>query len=154
MKSYFGMSIMAVLGVVVLVVVINSTMQSAIKGGASGDMSEAAIAERVAPVGQVNTGAPIVAETPAPAAPAAPAEPRSGETVYKSACFACHDSGAAGAPKLGDAAAWGPRAATGIDALLNSAINGKNAMPPRGTCGNCTDDELKATIEYMLENSK
>lgn len=153
MKSYFGMSLFAVIGVVVLVVIINSSMQSALTGPA-GDMSEAAIAERVAAAGKLNTGAAIVPETPAPAAPAAPAAPRSGEAVYKSACFACHGTGAAGAPKLGDAAAWGPRAATGIDALMNSAINGKNAMPPRGTCGSCSDDELKGAIEYMLSQSK
>ncbi len=154
MKSYFGMSVMAFIGVAVLVVVINSAMQSAIMGGPSGDLSEAAVAERVAPVGKLNTGAPMEAEAPVVAAPAAPAAPRSGEAVYKSSCFACHGTGAAGAPKLGDAAAWGPRAATGMDALMNSAINGKNTMPPRGTCGSCSDDELKSAVEYMLENSK
>ena len=55
---------------------------------------------------------------------------------------------------FGDAAAWGPRAATGMDALMNSALNGKNAMPARGLCGTCSDDELQAAVEYMLDNSK
>lgn len=75
---------------------------------------------------------------------------RAGEEIFNSKCMACHANGVAGAPKPGDAAAWGPRAEAGIDALLASAKAGKNAMPPMGTCMDCTDAELKAAIEYML----
>ena len=60
---------------------------------------------------------------------------RTGEQIYKSICAACHDSGAVGAPKTGDAAAWGPRLALGHDGLTASAIAGKGAMPPRGGGG-------------------
>jgi len=77
-----------------------------------------------------------------------------GAATYNSTCMACHASGAAGAPKLGDKEAWAPRIATGMDALLASAINGKNAMPPRGACAACTDDDLKAAIEYMVSQSQ
>jgi len=77
-----------------------------------------------------------------------------GKEVYMKSCVACHAAGVAGAPKLGDKAAWAPRIATGMDALLNSAINGKNVMPPRGTCASCSDDELKAAIEYMVSQSQ
>ena len=55
----------------------------------------------------------------------------------------------AGAPKAFDAAAWEPRLATGMDALIQSVTNGKNAMPPRGLCMDCTPEQYKALIEYM-----
>ena len=76
---------------------------------------------------------------------------RDGQTIYKTACFACHDAGVAGAPKLGDVAAWAPRIAKGNDALYSSLQNGLNAMPPKGTCMNCSDDELQAVLDYMIE---
>ena len=66
-------------------------------------------------------------------------------------CMACHGTGAAGAPKVGDTAAWEARieAAGGIDGLVESAKKGKNAMPPMGLCSDCSDAELKEIIEYM-----
>jgi cytochrome c5 len=155
-NTHFGTSIGTAIVVGVLVVVINNVVGSALKGPSTADMSDEAIAERIKPVAQLNTGAPIVPEAPAAeAAPAAAAgATRSGKEVYDSACFACHGTGAAGAPKMGDAAAWAPRIDKGLDTLMDHAVNGFNAMPPRGTCGNCSDDELKAAIEYMIENSK
>ncbi|MCL4163884.1 UNVERIFIED_CONTAM: hypothetical protein GTU68_050249 [Idotea baltica] len=56
-----------------------------------------------------------------------------------------------GAPKKGDHAAWEPRKAKGLNVLLDHAINGFNAMPPKGTCMACSDDEIKAAIDFMLE---
>lgn len=107
------------------------------------------IADNIKPVGQVNIGT-----APAPAAaPAAAAGPRSGDDVYNAHCAACHGTGVAGAPKLGDSGAWAPRAAQGMDTLLAHATNGLNAMPPKGTCAACSDDELKNAIEYMLSQS-
>ncbi|MBE9395889.1 cytochrome c5 family protein [Pontibacterium sp. N1Y112] len=79
---------------------------------------------------------------------------RAGQEVYNTKCAVCHASGAANAPKLGDAAAWGPRAALGIDALMATAKSGKGAMPPKGLCMDCNDAELKGAIVYMLDNSK
>jgi cytochrome c5 len=112
---------------------------------------QARIEENIRPVGQVNVG---TAPEPAPAttAPAAAAT-RSGEEVYSSACIACHASGVAGAPKVGDTGAWQARAEKGVDALLSNAENGLNAMPPKGTCGDCSQEELKAAINYMLSQS-
>mgnify|MGYP001815474037 CR=1 FL=1 len=97
-----------------------------------------------------------VAEVAEPAAPVEqPVEPvaaaRDGQMIYKTACFACHDTGVAGAPKLGDKAVWAPRIAKGNDALYSTLQNGLNAMPPKGTCMNCNDDELKAVLDYMIE---
>lgn len=78
----------------------------------------------------------------------------SGEETYNTRCMACHATGAAGAPKLGDKAAWAPRIATGMDALLANATNGKGAMPPKGTCMDCSPEALKAAIEYMVQKSQ
>mgnify|MGYP003452651421 CR=1 FL=1 len=87
----------------------------------------------------------------AAAAPAAAGGARSADDVITAHCGACHGSGVLGAPKVGDTAAWKTRAdaAGGIDGLLKHAIAGINAMPPKGTCATCTDDELKAAIEKM-----
>ena len=115
------------------------------------------ILENIRPVGQVNiSGVPTAEAAPATAAaapPAAAGAARSGEQVYNGPCKICHAVGVAGAPKVGDKAAWEPRAAKGIDALLTSATKGLNAMPPKGTCADCSADELKAAIEYMLSHS-
>jgi cytochrome c5 len=68
---------------------------------------------------------------------------------YDKSCKVCHDAGVAGAPKTGDAAAWQPRMAKGMDVLLVSVNNGLNAMPPKGMCFDCTDADYTALIEYM-----
>jgi len=73
-----------------------------------------------------------------------------GQKIYQSSCQACHATGAAGAPKLGDKDAWAPRIAKGNDALLSSVKNGLKAMPPKGTCMSCSEDELRAAMEYMV----
>lgn len=98
---------------------------------------------RIQPLGKVHV-AGAKAET-------ASAGPRSGDQIYNKACVACHGVGVLGAPKLHDAADWNPRISTGFDTMWQHAIKGFNAMPPKGTCGNCTDDEIKAAIEYMIE---
>jgi len=77
-----------------------------------------------------------------------------GQKTYESSCQACHSTGAAGAPKTGDKEAWAPRIATGMDTMLAIAIKGKGAMPPKGACASCSDDDLKAAIEYMVSQSK
>lgn len=108
------------------------------------DMSDEAIAERIKPVGKVHIAG-------AEAASAAASGPRSGEQVYNTFCSACHGTGALGAPKHNDPAAWGPRVEQGMETLLSHAINGLNAMPPKGTCSDCSEDEIKAAIEFMTE---
>ncbi|SIS42503.1 c-type cytochrome [Neptunomonas antarctica] len=78
---------------------------------------------------------------------------RSGEEVYTTTCAACHAIGVAGAPKFGTSD-WTERNAKGIDALLKTAISGINAMPPRGTCMACSDDELKGAIQHMMDSAQ
>ncbi len=72
-----------------------------------------------------------------------------GKKLYTEKCSACHAAGVAGAPKFHNKDDWAPRLANGIDALVASAKKGKNAMPPMGTCMDCSDADLKAAIEYM-----
>ena len=75
-------------------------------------------------------------------------ELKSGEEVFKVQCTACHTSGAAGAPKIGDAGAWAPRIATGLDALVTSALKGKNAMAAQGG-GDFEDLEIARAVVYL-----
>ncbi|SCZ64666.1 c-type cytochrome [Thiohalomonas denitrificans] len=175
-NTHLGFSIMILVVVGVLVLLIARGM-GPVLNPQNADMSEEAIAERIEPVAKLNTGEPIQPEAPegaeapevaeAPEAAVASAEVadeagadegRSGEDVYNSACIACHAAGVAGAPKIGDPAAWGPRIEKGMDMLVQNAINGFNGetgvMPPRGTCGNCSDAELEKAVEYMVSESQ
>jgi cytochrome c5 len=76
-----------------------------------------------------------------------------GEALYKQACFACHATGAANAPKLGDKAAWAPRIKQGMPAMVQAALKGKGAMPPKGG-SSAPDAEVQAAVEYMVNASK
>ena len=69
---------------------------------------------------------------------------------FDKSCTFCHTSGAAGAPKVGDKAAWDPRMKLGMDAMVASVKKGKNAMPPKGMCNDCTDADYKALINYLV----
>ena len=110
------------------------------------------IRERIKPAGEVCVAGEDCGDIAAPVAVAS--GPRSGEDIYNSTCFGCHGTGAAGAPKVGDAAAWSARTGKGLDAVISNAINGVGGMPPRGTCSSCSDDDIAATVKYMLNNSK
>lgn len=109
--------------------------------------TDEAIAERLKPVGEVcimgeeckGVGAVAVAAGGA----------RSTDDIIAKHCNACHGAGVLGAPKIGDTAAWKSRASNGLDGLLAHAISGLNAMPPKGTCADCSDDELRDAIQKM-----
>jgi len=73
-----------------------------------------------------------------------------GEAVYQNTCKTCHDAGVANAPKLGDKEAWAPRIAKGNEALFGSVNKGLNAMPPKGACMGCSEEELRSVMEYMI----
>lgn len=86
---------------------------------------------------------------------AAEAEEFDAAAKYQSTCYACHGTGAAHAPEVGDVIEWEIRLEKGMETLLSNTIAGLNGiMPPRGLCTDCSDDNLKSIIEYMLENSK
>lgn len=99
--------------------------------------------------------APTVAAPADAATAAAPAtEANAGQVTFNRNCSICHATGTAGAPKPGDKADWEPRLAQGVDVLYKHAIEGftgsKGVMPARGGAGNLSDDEIKATVDYML----
>ena len=78
------------------------------------------------------------------------------EAKYMASFFACHSTGAAGAPKVGAGmmSEWDSRMEKGMDAVVTNAINGVNAMPAKGLCFDCSDDDIRALVAYMLESSK
>lgn len=117
------------------------------------DAQRAAVESRIKPFGQVCLPGD---DCGGAAADTVAAAPRSGEEVYSGACGACHASGAAGAPKVGDVAVWSERLAKGIDALYDSGINGVagTVMSAKGGCMNCSDEEIKAAVDYMVEASQ
>ena len=118
--------------------------------------NEDSVESRIGPVGTLNVMS--AEEMEAKATEVAASGEESGESVYQSACFACHGTGAAGAPKVGDAAAWTERLAQGMDTLINNAINGfqgsAGVMPARGGNPNLSDEAVTAAVEFMLENSQ
>ncbi len=106
-------------------------------GAGSEAQSAEATAMRIQPIGMVSikaAGGSAVAQT--------------GEEVFKARCGGCHAAGALGAPKFGDAGAWGPRISQGFEALLNSALKGKNNMPAQGG-GDLSDFEIARGVVYM-----
>ncbi len=120
--------------------------------------SPTAAATEVPPPAAVDLPEAAVASTAQEDIAPATADNGRGKEVYDSACFVCHTPGAAGAPKLGDAAAWATRIEKGIDALNHNAINGymgsAGMMPPKGGRPDFSDDDVKAAVDYMVANSK
>ncbi len=120
---------------------------------AQNEQQRAAIEERIKPHGEVC----LQGDSSCGGASSAGASAaRSGEDVYNTACTACHTSGIAGAPKLANAGDWGDRIAKGMDVLYDSGINGLSGtgMIAKGGCANCSDDEIKAAVDYMVDSVK
>ena len=123
-------------------------MVSASSADTGGDpMVESATIDRIKPFGEVNIGKVPVATATASSAV-------DGKGTYTSACFACHGTGAAGAPKLGDKGAWKNRIAQGAGVLNDHAINGFKGMPAKGGNMSLSDAAVKAAVEYMVKGSK
>jgi cytochrome c5 len=126
---------------VVIVLLVNYVDFGSKPAAGSDGLSAEAVARRLQPVGRVE-----VRDA------SAPAVLRSGEQVYQGQCAACHAIGAAGAPKLGDAAAWAPRIRTGYDALHASALKGKGAMSAQGG-GEYSDFEIGRAVVYLANQA-
>jgi cytochrome c5 len=158
MKRFSGVIVGLV--IVTIVIIVIAVRQDG--GDENANPSKATIAaERVAPVGDVRTEAADQDTAPAAAADegaepeaAAEAGEESGDidggAIYAQTCQACHMSGAAGAPVPGSEA-WAERAEKGLDALTASAISGIGAMPPKGGRMDLSDAEIRAAVEYMLD---
>ena len=134
-----------------LLAVIGLTALFGLSAQALTDKQVSEIEERIKPVGQVC----LEGDSECGAATAA-SGPRSGKEVFDAACMACHVTGAGGAPVLGKAADWAARISKGVDVLYDSGINGLagTAMFAKGGCTNCSDDEVKAAVDYIVENSQ
>lgn len=122
-----------------------------VAGFAWGESYEDQVAERLKPVGNV-----CIEGEPCPTANVAAAAtddagPRSGEDVYSSACAACHNTGALGAPVLDNPDDWTARLDAGIETLYENAINGINQMPPKGGNPGLSDEEVQAAVDYMVD---
>ena len=103
---------------------------------------------RIQPVARVEIE---TAAAPTNSASGTTNKPRDGATIYSSVCVACHATGAAGAPKVGDKAAWAPRLAQGTATLIKNATTGKGAMPPKGGAADLSESEIKAAVEHLLK---
>jgi cytochrome c5 len=126
-----------VIPVVVIIMLTNFVAFDTKSGAGSDGMSAQAVAQRIAPVGKIE-----VKDVNDPAAL------KTGEQVYQAQCAACHASGALNAPKLGDAAGWGPRLKSGFEALVTAAVKGKGSMPAQGG-GEHSDLEIARAVAYM-----
>ena len=145
-EQYSSKSIMwKTIGVAAVLIAIiypltNKSFNSAATSGASPDEAEA----RIQPVARFELAKAEAAPTGAP---------KDGPTVFNTVCGACHNTGAAGAPKIDDKAAWAARVATGKEALYKSVLGGKGAMPPKGG-STLSDDEIKGAVDYVLSKIK
>ncbi|PTT86963.1 cytochrome c5 family protein [Pelomonas sp. HMWF004] len=129
-----------VVPVLVIILLANYVSTAAKPAAGTGALDAQAVAARIAPVGHIEVKDANDA-----------AAMKTGEQVYQAQCAACHAVGAAGAPKLGDAAAWGPRIKTGADMLLTSALKGKGNMGAQGG-GDFSDFEIQRAVVYMANN--
>lgn len=168
-----GQLIAVVVAAFVLPVVILLMVGKLAIGNSSPDQnspafSDEAVAKRLKPVGELalasdspqpdtqpEAAAAQTADAPvASAGGTSVAGPDKIQAIYTASCAACHATGAAGAPKLGDSAAWAPRIQAGNETLYNNALKGKNAMPPKGGNASLSDDDVKAVVDYMVSQSK
>ncbi len=118
------------------------------------DAEKQAMIERIQPVGTVCLeGDESCAGVVVVAAPAASAA-RTPEDIFNTNCSACHTTGAADSPRMGNLEEWAPRIEKGLETLYDHAINGFNGMPAKGMCMDCSNDELHATVDYILSNTK
>lgn len=134
-------------GFFILSIIVARVVSSSAAGVDTGvdTMVESATIDRIKPVGEINIGtAPVMTASSG----------ADGKGTYTTACFACHGTGAAGAPKLGDKAAWKKRIAQGTATLNDHAINGFKGMPAKGGNASLSDDAVKAAVKYMVKGSK
>lgn len=134
-----------IIGIAVVLIAIifpltNKSFKTAADSGKGNDEAEV----RIQPVARFE-----LAKAEAPAA----SGPKDGPTIYNTVCGACHNTGAANAPKVDDKAAWAPRLATGKDALIKSVTNGKGAMPPKGGA-TLSDEEIVNVVTYIMGKAK
>lgn len=169
-----GQLIAVVVASFVVPIALISIAAHLVTGGGHSDknspaLSDNAIAQRLKPVGELvvdpNQPAPapaapvtvaaVPAAIPGKAAPAAAGgDSAKGQSIFNTTCTACHSTGAAGAPKIGDKAAWGPRLKDGMPAVYAFAMKGKGAMPPKGGNASLSEADVKAAVDFMVSKVK
>ena len=113
-------------------------------------MIDSAALERIKPIGEVRIDNSV---SVASSSNIEQSE-RSGKEIYNTKCQSCHNSGVMNAPKYASLEDWAPRIELGVDKLTLSAITGKGGMPARGACMDCSDNEIKLTVQYMIDSTK
>jgi cytochrome c5 len=141
-KTPKQLAIAVIAGIAVPVGLAVMFSQLATSGLSGKDASEEAVMKRIQPVAKLELAGGGSGDKAA----------KSSEDIYKAICSACHDSGAAGAPKLGDKAAWAGRIGVGLEKLAASGIKGKNAMPPKGG-SDLSDAEFTRIVAYLANKS-
>ena len=111
---------------------------------------DSATLERIKPIGEVN----IDSSSAVASTLTSNQTERSGEEVYNTKCQVCHTPGLNGAPKYASLEDWAPRIERGIDDLVMVAITGKGGMPARGACMDCSDNEIKSAVQYIIDSTK
>ncbi|MBI3779364.1 MAG: cytochrome c5 family protein [Gammaproteobacteria bacterium] len=166
LKSFAGL-LVALVALTVVIFIVAQIIGGKTTKTVESTADTKAVAERIKPVGELTVGtAPVAKTTTAsnavmdaiiPSANAAGAEDK-GKKIYDATCMACHAAGVAGAPKLGDKAAWAARIAQGADTLHTHAIKGfqgkAGMMPPKGGNMGLKDDDVKAAVDYMVSQAK
>lgn len=136
-----GFFLVIVIGIILLVVFVTNHPRA---GAGSDGQNAEATAARLRPVAEEGF---VLKDMNAPKVL------QNGQAVYTAVCAACHASGAAGAPKLGDAGAWSARIAQGYDTLVQHAVNGIRAMPAKGGNPDLDDIEVARAVVYMTNQS-
>jgi cytochrome c5 len=164
----------AVLGILIAIALVLIGIARLVDSGPKGardtadPLMQASAEERIKPFGTVAVAgednskkaiqATAIAVAAAPAAAPAAGAPMDGKTVFQNVCSACHGTGIAGAPKIGDKAAWGPRIAQGVATLDKHALEGfqgtHGVMPAKGGRPDVPDDEIKAAVDYMVAQGR
>jgi cytochrome c5 len=153
LKTFSGL-LAALVALTVIIFVVAQMVSGTGKAKTKVAQADGDIVARIKPVGElVVASAATVANGVIPTAKAA-----DGKGTYDKACMACHAAGVAGAPKLGDKAAWGPRIAQGADTLHTHALKGftgkKGMMPAKGGNASLSDADVKAAVDYMVSQGK
>ncbi|HIG78872.1 MAG TPA: cytochrome c5 family protein [Cycloclasticus sp.] len=147
--------VIAVLIIIAIVISIAAINLVGDNEGTSAAFQEKKVLDRIKPLGVVATTAAEAKEaSPVVEEVAVEQGPMTAEQVYNTACMACHSTGAAGAPKTGDVAAWAPRIAQGDDVLFEHATKGFKGMPPRGGSPQLSDEDITVAIGFMVSQSQ
>ncbi len=156
-KTFSGLvAALAALTVVIFILAQMVVSASNLKKDKTVAQNDAAVAERIKPVGEITVSSNAVMDTLIPTANAAGTD--KGKATYDGTCAVCHGAGIAGAPKFGDKAVWAPHIAKGIDTLHTHALKGfqgkTGVMPAKGGNAGLSDADVKAAVDYMVSKSK